>query len=161
GEWVRARSGSGAPLAGRQRSARTPLRRRRGDSLQHIEALEFRMRERQRPALTGVAMRRAEGLGAGPGLKRRPRPPQGMRRVQHMIVAFRSLEETEFDEAGHGVKIGLAIEPAGLEGALLALADLEAIHRDVHGGFPRAVVRSSRRRWGRRRGWSTGQMRSR
>src|SRR5262249_59638137 len=112
------------------------------------------MRARKRPPLTGVAGPRAEGPGAGPAPERPPRPPQGMRRVQHMIVAFRSLEETEFDEAGHGVKIGLAIEPAGLEGALLALADLEAIHRDVHGGFPRAVVRSSRPRWGRRPRWS-------
>ena len=41
----------------------------------------------------------------------------------------------EFNEAGDGMEMRVALAPAVLERGLLVLADLEPIHRDEHGGF--------------------------
>jgi len=49
-----------------------------------------------------------------------------------MVVVLRALEQVEFDETRNPADMDVALEPARLEGCLLALADLEAIHRDEH-----------------------------
>src|SRR5262245_32774805 len=90
------------------------------------------MGDGERAAPARIAMGRPEGLRAGPGLEGRARGPEAVGGVEGVVVLCGTLEKMERDEAWHLAKIAVAVEPARLEGCLLALAHLEAIHRDVH-----------------------------
>src|SRR5918993_1013438 len=104
-----------------------------GERLDHLEALELGVAERQRAVLGGAGVGAPERLGAGPGLERRPRGPHGMGRVEDVVLALRPAQHVELHEAVDGVEVTLAAEPHGLELLRRVLAHPEAIHGDEHG----------------------------
>src|SRR5690349_20777646 len=108
------------------------FRKLRRDGLDDFEPLELRVRDRQRAALTGVAMRRAEGFRPCPRLEFGMRTPDRVRGVEHMVVALRPLEQVKLDKPGYGMEVRVALAPARLEGRLFAFLHLEPVHRDVH-----------------------------
>src|ERR1700722_8108513 len=100
--------------------------------LDRLEALEFRMTEVKRLAVTGRAMRGAKLLRPRPVLERVLVRPHRMRGIERIVVAIGPTQKIEFDEARQLIEIRVPTKPTALELLLVALDDLEAIHCDVH-----------------------------
>src|SRR5689334_2520779 len=81
--------------------------------LDHLKALELGMAEIEALAglVVGAGVRATELFRAGPGLERRFVHPGSVRRIEPVVIGERSLEQMEFDEAGHVAEIGFALRP--------------------------------------------------
>ena len=110
--------------------------------LDHLEALELRMAEIKALAglVVGAGMRLAELLRLGPGLERRLVRPQGVGRIQRVIVGLRPAQQIEFDETREFAQIGFARRPYGLERLLGASLHLKTIHRNKHWSSPVCLI---------------------
>src|SRR3546814_18395792 len=91
------------------------------------------MREVEPAVVAGVAVRRAEGLRLRPGLEGAGRGPDGVRGVERVVVALGTLQQAEVLEARHAGQVGVAVLPDRLEGRLLDVLPLEAVHADEPG----------------------------
>src|SRR5690242_5914018 len=86
--------------------------------------------------IAGAGMRGAEFLGLRPALEMRLALPGRVRRIERVIVRFRSLQQIEGHETRQPIEIGFTACPDGLEGFFGAFCDLETVHRDKHQSSP-------------------------
>src|SRR5579871_2397089 len=109
---------------------RSSNRRPALQSLPHLEPLELRMLQIQRSGriVAGARMSGPEFLRFGPCLEGALALPEGVRGVERVIFRLRSLEQAEFDESGHAVEIGLAVQPNLLKGVLGTPLHPKAVH---------------------------------
>jgi hypothetical protein len=105
-------------------------------SLAHLEALELRMVDVERLVLARILVGGAEFLRPCPGFERRLALPNGVRGIEREVLVLGSLEEVEFDKAGHLGQLRIAAEPHLLEGLFGTFLHAEAVHGDEHGLVP-------------------------
>src|SRR5262245_58533877 len=67
--------------------------------LDDVEALEIRAAEVAVAVLAGILVCLAEGLRLGPALEGFARAPHGVRGIERVVLALRSLQQVELDEA--------------------------------------------------------------
>src|SRR5262249_50276188 len=102
-------------------------------SLAHLEALELRMVDVERLVLARILVGGAEFLRPCPGFECRLALPNGVRGIEREVLVFGSLEQVEFDEAGHLGQLRIAAPPHFLEGLFGTFLHAEAVHGDEHG----------------------------
>src|SRR5258706_1451288 len=100
--------------------------------LAHLEALELRVFKIERLVVTGLVMRRPEGLGLGPRLKDGMVLPDGVGGIKRVVLRLGPLEKRELEEAWYLVEMTVARHPDLLESCLRALGDAKAVHCDIH-----------------------------
>src|SRR5262249_60533249 len=120
------REGGVAPARGGRTPAPT-------HSLAHLEALEFGMVDVERLVLARILVGGAEFLRPCPGFERRLALPNGVRGIEREVLVLGSLEQVEFDEAGHLGQLRIWAHPHFLEGLFGTFLHAEAVHGDEHG----------------------------
>src|SRR6185437_13268658 len=140
-EFAAARQQTKRKLIRTMRSCDSAVLRNRGlagHRLTHFEALELRMLEIKRTGrlVAGARVGGAKFLRLGPGLESRLAPPDGMRRVERVVLGLRPLKQMKLDEAGNAVEIRFARQPDFFKRLLGALLDPKAVHGDEHGLSP-------------------------
>ena len=101
-------------------------------SLAHFEALELRMVDVERLVLARILVGGAEFLRPCPGFERRLALPNGVRGIEREVFVLGSLEQVEFDEAGHLGQLRIAAEPFSRR-PLRNLSSRGSGHGDEHG----------------------------
>src|SRR5215467_12769802 len=96
-------------------------------SLAHLEALELRMVDVERLVLARILVGGAEFLRPCPGFECRLALPNGVRGIEREVLVLGSLEQVEFDEAGHLGQLRIAAEPYFLEGLFGTFLHAEAV----------------------------------
>jgi len=102
------------------------------DLLHRGETLEFGRPDIERLVAGGAGMSLAEGLGPRPGKEVLLRAPNGVRGIEHMILALWAFEQMEGNEARHLVEMRFTRHPHLLEIVLGSLPHLESIHGNEH-----------------------------
>lgn len=114
-----------------------------------VEPFEFGVAEVERPVLACIAMCHPERLRPGPVGEMLLALPHGVRGIERVVLALGAAQQHELPEPGNAVEMRLARPPDLLERGLLALDDLEPVHRDMHGMCLRlggSCIRTTRRK---------------